>query len=148
MLLLLFSLVDTVARVLVTFSRELLLDSDTLLLDLVALEPRFARVGVTVLLLDLVIAELPEAALVVALLVVFALRVALAVATLFPLKRVALALAIAVLLRCTRDLISRSALFLGVCAYLLLLLVFRLPTFALPRLPFTLKCLTLFAYGL
>ena len=68
------------------------------------------------LVLERVGVIVPEATLVLVLVVVFPLRVPIVEAVLLSLTRVALVLAIVALLLSARALMFRSALFLGVCA--------------------------------
>jgi hypothetical protein len=121
-------LLDTEERVLVTlsrvflvgvalFERFVLLVSVALMFVLVVeLVLLVVRVGVVTLVLELVGVAFSEIRPVLVLVDAFVLRVALVEAELLPLNPVALVLAIAALLLCTRVLRLLSLLFLGVCA--------------------------------
>lgn len=135
----LFLLLDKVDGVLVTVLREflstlallersVLLGSDVLAFLGVISVPLVALVEFVILLLEPNVVAEPTALLVPVRVAVFVLREVL-VASAFPSrKRVALVLAIVALFRSTLLLNSRSDLFLGVCAYRLLVLVAsRLP---------------------
>jgi len=132
-------LLDTADGVLVTVSRvflstlallerSALLGSDALAFVRVAFALLTVRVAFVALLLETDAFAEPTAVLVPVRVVVYALREVL-VASAFPsLKRVVLVFAMVALFRSTRLLNSRSDLFLGVCAYRLLVLVAsRLP---------------------
>jgi hypothetical protein len=142
--LVLFTVLDTEERVPVTFLLLLILGVTLFVLELDRFEVALSFLLALVLFVDatLVFERVVLASSVVRLLdraelASAFLLVLILLATLFLFKRAVLVLVISLLLSSTVLLTLRSLLFLGVCAYRLLFLVvlLRLPTCVLPRLP-------------